>query len=455
MVKRWARTEKQSVRGSHGKLRSLVHTACVASLLLPASLLAVNGKSNHGKVAAPGPPPAKATIQPTQTIPVEPLGFAAPGQFYLGMRNVLASLDFLDETHLLFTFRVPGLLHRDPKSTNPSDERQIRAVVLQLPQGTVQAEAVWTVHDRKRYLWAIDDGQFLLRDRDTIQIGDATLQIKPFLHFPGDVEWMEMDPTNKYVVTESSEPPATASKQGDAAGPASAPAKPAPTLGDEAKPPAPQLDMVLRILRRDTGKVMLVTHVEDAVHLPLNDEGYAESIRGKANSWAINMNFFSGGSRILANVESECTPKLDFISAQVILATGCGGGGDPRLVAMTTGGQRLWEQPGSGSAIWPLLITSKDGSRLARETLLSNHSVNAMAPLGSEDLRGQDVQVLDTATGKQVLRAAASPVLDGGGNVAISPSGRKVAVLMAEGIALFDLPPAPAMPNQGSKPQPH
>lgn len=442
------RNEYRRTKGPVLTFRALACCGCVALLLLPPSLSALPGKSNHGKSAAPDPPPAKATLQPTQTIPVEPLGFAAPGQFYLGMRNALVSLDFLDDTHLLFTFRVPGLLHRDPKSPNPSDERQIRALVLQLPQGTVQAEAVWTVHDRQRYLWTIDDGQFLLRDRDNIQIGDATLQVKPFLHFPGDVLWIEMDPANKYVVAESSEPPATASKQGDDPGPR----KPAPTLGDDdEKQPTTQPDMVLRILRRDTGKVMLVSHVQSAVHLPINDEGYVEQIRGKANSWAINMNFFSGGSRILGTVESECAPKLDFLSSQVILATGCGGGGEPRLVALTTGGQRLWEQPGSGSAIWPLLVTSKDGTRIARETLLSNHSVNTMAPLGSDDLRGQDVQVLDTATGKQVLRAAASPILDGGGNVAISPSGRRVAVLMAEGIALFDLPPAPAIPEPAGK----
>ena len=58
--------------------------------------------------------PSKPTIPPTFSIPVEPLGFAVPGSIYLGQRNALASLDFLDENRLLFTFRVPGLIRREP-----------------------------------------------------------------------------------------------------------------------------------------------------------------------------------------------------------------------------------------------------------------------------------------------------------------------------------------------------
>ena len=60
--------------------------------------------------------PEKPSLAPAFSIPIEPLGFAAPGAIYLGARNALVSLDFLDEDRLLFTFRVPGLIHRDPKS---------------------------------------------------------------------------------------------------------------------------------------------------------------------------------------------------------------------------------------------------------------------------------------------------------------------------------------------------
>jgi hypothetical protein len=150
----------------------------------------------------------KPSQPPAFKIPVAPLGFSSPGAINLGQRNSVVSLDFLDEDRLLFSFRVPGLVHR---GTGEYEERQIRAVVLKLPTGTVEAEALWTVHDRQRYLWALNGGRFLLRDRNNLEMGEATLELKPFLRFPGPLLWLEMDPTQQFLVTNSREPVATSS----------------------------------------------------------------------------------------------------------------------------------------------------------------------------------------------------------------------------------------------------
>lgn len=413
--------------------------------------------SSHKKAAPPQPPPVRATLQPAFSIPIEPFGFSAPAPFYLGTRNSLVSLDFFDEDHILLTFRVPGLIHRDHQSADDSDsmERKIRAMVLHLPDGAVQSEAIWTLHDRRRYLWMLDDGQFLLRDREELKIGDASLQLKPFLRFPGPVLWVELDPNRKYFITGSSEPPTSASKAGDVPSPTTAAAAVTnDQAGDNPKPPSDP-DLVLRILRRDTGKVMLVSHVQSAVHIPINDDGYLETLRGDGKSWVINLAHFDGGSTPLGNIDSFCSPMLNFVSSREFLATTCESDGDPRVIAMTTGGKRLWENSGSGSMVWPQLIISADGSRIARETLMVSHGVNAFAPLETDDIKGQDVQVFDAATGKVVLRAQASPVFDIGGNVALSPSGRRAAIIMAEGLQIFDLPPAPPLPPDAPLPSKH
>jgi hypothetical protein len=127
------------------------------------------------------------------------------------------------------------------------------------------------------------------------------------------------------------------------------------------------------------------------------------------------------------------------------------------MVAMAIDGRKLWENLPTSSPVWPVMVTSADGSRLARESLAVNHSVNAFAPISIEDVKGQLVEVFDAATGKIVLAAPASPVFDAGGNVAISPSGRRVAVLIAGAIEVFELPAAPGIPpapEQAAKPGP-
>ncbi|MGA3046746.1 MAG: hypothetical protein ABSD67_08995 [Terracidiphilus sp.] len=399
--------------------------------------------------------PDKPSIPPAFTVSAEPLGFSPPGSIYLGERWSFVSLDFLDEDRLLFTFRVPGLIRRG--NGERGDVRQIRALVLALPQGTVEAEAVWQVHDRARYLWMLKDGHFLLRDQDGLQMGDASLHMKPFLHFPGPVLSLELDPKQQYLVTNSREPAQAAPKAGDVAGAADHPSDKDALQGtsttssmngfEEAQAPAGRSDMVLRILRRDSGQVMLVSRVANAVHLPLNSDGYLEGLRGNGERWMLNLDYFSGGSRLLGHVDSSCMPAYDFVSEREILVTACESSGAHRLMAMDTEGRHLWDVLSMGQGVWPLLISSPDGLRLVRETLAVKHSVDSFSPIETEDVKGQLVRVFDAATGKVTLAAPAVPALDGGGNVAISPSGRRVAVLNAGNIEVFELPPPAPMPE--------
>jgi hypothetical protein len=401
----------------------------------------------------PGELPEKPSQPPTFTVAVEALGFSAPGPLYLGQRASFVSLDFLDENRLLFTFRVPGLIRRE---AGENDAREIRAVVLALPAGTVEAEALWTVHDRARYLWMLNDGHFLLRDQENLELGDATLVLKPYLRFPGPLLWLEMDPLQKYLVTDSREPASAANKPGEVPTPETAQANidvDGQTSnghpGDQDLSPGIPVrdaDLAVRILRRDSGQVMLVSRSPSTVHLPINSDGYLESLRARGDTWLLNLNFFSGGSRILGQMDSSCSPLFDFLSQREVLVTTCSPTGAGKLVAMGTDGRRLWEAQTPEATIWPLVVRAPDGSRLAREALAVSHPVSAGASLSPEEIKGQLVEVLNAADGKVALETAASPDLDGGGNVAISPSGRRVAVLSSGGIQVFELPQPPTLP---------
>jgi hypothetical protein len=432
-------------RGGLGLRAGLALALCALS---PA--LAQHGGHGGGGLNASLPPlerdlPGRLLEKPSQppafTVPVQALGFSAPGPEYMGKQNSLASLDFLDENRLLFTFRVPGLIRRDAAESDAVYERQIRAVVLALPAGTVEAEALWTVHDRIRYLWMLKDGHFLLRDRNNLELGDATLELKPYLRFQGPLLYLEMDPEQQFLVTDSSEPKAKTEKP-------AIPDKAAASVAVGGKEPAAQPDLIVRILRRDSGQVMLVSRTNAAVHLPINADGYLERLRGKGNKWLLNQRYFDGGSAILGQVESIGSPGFDFISQREVLATTFPEPGQRKLVAMGTDGRRLWEYLTYRTTAWPLAVRSPDGSRLAWEALALNPSISSYSPsLGPEDVKGQLVEVLDAADGKVALDAPASPALDAGGNVAISPSGRRVAVLNDGQIQVFELPLAPPLPE--------
>jgi hypothetical protein len=394
-----------------------------------------------------------STLKPSQPpafqIAVEPLGFSAPGAAYLGQRISQVSLDFLDESRLLFTFRVPGLIRREAGSGEAgngeaSEERQIRALVLELPSGRVEAEALWTLHDRARYLWMLKDGSFLLRDGKDLKKGYATLELKPFLRFPGPLLWLDTDPMQQVLATGSQEP--VAQVRGEAAGRAEGGAR---TAG--------RADLVVRILRRDSGQVLLVSRSGTAAHLPINSDGYLESLRSRGIEWQLNLHAFTGAITPVGRLDSSCAPSYDFVSQRELVATACNAKGGHKLVAMASDGRRLWEAqlPVIDLLPLPLLVPSPDGARLICETLTVNRGVNASSPLTTEDVRGQSVEIFDAANGKVVLTVPVTPALDGGGNVAISPSGRRVAVLNGGFIQIFELPAPVALPDDSGNQSSH
>lgn len=403
----------------------------LAAVVLAWGLRAGGGEGGIERVRAlPDKFPGRPTLAPSWSIPAAPLGFAAPGPVYLGMRYAMASLDFLGEDHLLFTFHVPGLLVRNSSGEN---QHPIRAVVLSVSTGAVLAETNWTVHDRWRYVWPIDDEHFLLRNNDTVYEGNSALDLRPLLKFPGPLLSIGLSPGLKYMTANSIEPAGT-----------TAGAHPPDNVGSaeaSAQPP----DTVFRILLRATGKVLLVTRVRTPLNLPIGSEGYLSVLPGQDDDWMVVRNDFSGATQVLGTVKSDCQPALAFISEDEALATRCTESGDA-LTALTTAGTALWTDFDSGNTAWPLLVASRNGLRLARESLYVARPVSALAPIDSDDVKGQWVRVLDAATGALAFESPATPVFDAGGNVAISPSGRRVAVLNAGAIQIFELPVPPPLP---------
>ena len=374
----------------------------------------------------------------------------------------LVSLDFLDEDRILFTFRVSRLMQRDAGDNSDDKKQQIQALVLSLPSGKIDSRATWTVPDRSRYLWMLNDGHFLLRMADGLDEGDAELKMTPKLRLPGRLLWIEMDPQQQVMITNSLEPvnasqTATESKPDEQnsskqnSSEASSTATELPSATTDGQKPDGQSVLVARTEKLGTGEVMHESRVPwtgQTSDWPMNSDGYLEVSHDRADQWLLKLNSFSGGSRVLASIESTCSPTHNFISESELLLMRCDPDSGWTLRAMTTRGDSLWEARTAMNAMLPLLVTASNGLRVARETMLLKRSVDKYKRMvGAQDFQGQIVKVFNAADGKVVLESPLTPIFDGGGNVAISPSGQRVAILNAGAIEVFQLPAAPPVPG--------
>ena len=372
-------------------------------------------------------------------IPVVPLGYSAPNSFYLLSRLSSVSLDFIDKDHLLFTFRVPGLMARLPECLPGDEDQTIRAVVLELPEGKVITKTDWRMHDRSRYLWRLSDGRFLVRQRSTLFATDKSLELEQYIHSESPLESIQISPDRKFAVIE-----AQGKKQNR-----ETVASTVPTLGDA--PPPESKPVQLFVLRTDTRALIARSEMLNAIEIPMLGEGHVQSIAGKQNKWLVRYMPFQGGeTQTLLELDSACHPSEEPVSKDVTLVMTCPRSGNDHLItALSLDGKKLWEQRWESRYIWPTFQLTQDGSRFAYSSLQVAHPVGTMDPVDTENITHQMVGVFDTQTGQLRLVKDATPILSAGQNYALSSDGMRFAILREGAIEIFNLPPitAPVTPE--------
>lgn len=381
-----------------------------------------------GTVLAQRPPasPPPPGLKPAQRIPVGPLGYLPPSSFYLTYRMSSATVGFFDNDHLLFTFRVGGLLKRTPEDRSGDEDQEIRAVVLDARTGKVLKQTEWRMYDRAAYLWPYTEGRFLVRIRNSLYLTDQTLDLKPYLTFPDGLQEVEISPDRSLTVLETNEPEKQAA------------ATSVPTLGEE-----PVQPVRVMIVPSGSETAVAASDAGRALLLPLMGNGILNMMEGtKAASWVMQDVPFHGQPHIMAEMKSTCRPAAQPLSNRVVLMVGCyADGEDHAVVAISTDGRELWQDRWQNRYVWGWFDYAENGSRFVYESVEVSRPISAFDALYPEDVTAQLAGVYDTESGKLVLVRDASPVLTAGQNVALSPDGTRFAILRQGAVEVYDLPP--------------
>ena len=390
-------------------------------------------------LSAPGAWAGKNPVgpQPVTRLPIAGLGYRPQSSSTLTARIFTNSLDFIDQDHLLLTFRTKGLLKRMPDAQPGDDDQNIHAVVLEVSTGKALRASDWRMHDHGHYLWPLQNGTFLVRERDTLYMTDGSLELRPYLQPPARLQDIRPSPDGKIIVVQFDQERHSAQEHERLVAEAQV---------SGASPPREDVKVV--VMRSDTGEVLATTHANRPVNLPILPDGYLETLPGKADHWQLIFASFDGGKKIFGDVLSTCTPTTMSATVDMSLLVTCQPRTDDQLVqGIDRDGKIRWEFWWEASLIWPSIVSSRDGSRFVFNTLRATHSVSALDPIGDEDIKGQRLQVFDAAGGSLVLALNASPPTAWIQNFALSPDGKKLAILAADAVEIYDVPeprPAPA-----------
>jgi hypothetical protein len=379
---------------------------------------------------------------PSARIDTVPLDYHPLSSFYLLSRASASSLDFIDNQHLLFTFRATGLMKRMAECLPDDEDQSIRALVIHLPDGKIERSAEWRMHDRGRYLWALGNGKFMVRQRDSLEFTDASLELHPFLRSTSPLRLVKLSPDAQSVLVETDLEKHTADEHQRLAASAGADG----LFG-------PSEDVLLTILRISDRSVLMRARALSISDVPIISEGYIETLAGQGEHWMLRYRPFTGEPTVIANVASSCQPKEDPLNDQTTAVTLCvDKSADHVLQAISLQGKMLWTYRWDSHYIWPTTAASQSGRRIAFSTLRVSRPVSMYDPFDETEVQAQRVDVLDADTGQLELTQYATPALSGGQNYALSAEGDRFAVLRENAIEIYNLPPATPQSADAGKP---
>jgi hypothetical protein len=422
------------------------------SILALLSLLAVATRLDGFVIGPKGP---VASIR----IPLEPIGFLPPAARVLAAGGPLYTLNYVDDTHLLFTYYTRGLLPRLADATPDDNDGLVAGVLLELPSGHVVARTQWRMRDREQYLWPIGHGRFLLRIRSQLSLlnplgnlalGDAFKE-EQFGSFQRRIGYITTSPGGDLLMVETL-PPTKPKLIGGAASAAALaatqipPAKPTPDT--EPKKPEVQIYFFRLVLDKKPGQPERLERVPagvlaavNLILVPANAEGFLSINKESRGVYLFDFHTHDGKNSELSPYETTCAPHPFFVSRSEFIAFGCHGGDKPEIGGFNLKGEHPWIEVLAGDHLSPLIVAAPAAGRFAlSRTTVQGGFIDAQN-LIPQDLAAQEITVRQNHDGRMLLKVMADPVQRPPQNFDLSPDGLSLAVIRTGNIEIFRLPP--------------
>jgi hypothetical protein len=446
---------------------------------------------------------AKPSV-PVIFIPLEPLGFMGVQPRLLTGGATMLTVSFVDSTHVLFTYNARTLVSRRGEKAADDLDRNVAAVLLELPSGRVLARTEWHTRDRAQYLWPLSHGRFLLRIGteltllDPLHHGqeDDAFKQHAFLETHRRIGYISVSPGGDLLAVETI-PAAKAAPQPVVAAPAIAQAGPATQSTPDATPatgaapglkrrppPAPPVaapaaadptrgplgsqgtgpavsaedDEVdrqnpvqihfYRLLEVANGKKTAleaqsagIVYAPNLISVPVTAEGYLDVAREKTGAYDFDFRSHTGKHVELAAFDSSCTPHPFWISRSDFISFGCTTSADHKSMSyFTLRGEEPWISTFSEQFITPTLALAPEAGRFALGRTLINGALVDMDNLAPESFTAEDISVRRDFDGQALLRVQATPIQRTGQNFDLSADGLELAVIHDGNLEIYQLP---------------
>ena len=394
---------------------------------------------------------------PALRLPLEEMDFQPLPATVLNAGVAAMTLHYVDGTHLLLTFSRRRLMPRLADAQPGDFDRNVDALLLELPTGKVLARTSWRLRDADHYLWPLGDGEFLLRVRNRLttiaplkglQHGEAFRE-HAFVDSARAIGAVMVSPSGDLLTLETLDH-APGERQPSPGTRAYAAAQ-ASAAGDAAAGGAPAADPVqinfFRLAAKGDGDGVATERAgavvaRTMVLLPMDGSGLLTMTDQGRGHWAFDFHRHDGKVDELSPFDSSCRPTPLLVSRSEFIAFGCRGGQDRRSIGgFNLRGEEMWEQMFPESYTRPELSLPATGGRFALGRMVTGMpQPDSDIPLGAGEVSAEQVTVFQTESGRALLSLNLTPVLLAGSNFAMAPDGSALAVINNGAVEVYSLP---------------
>jgi hypothetical protein len=158
--------------------------------------------------------------------------------------------------------------------------------------------------------------------------------------------------------------------------------------------------------------------------------GFLDPLYSERNHWFFNFDEYSGKVDELAGFDTTCVPRATFVDHGEFVAFGCRGSADRQAMAgFNLKGDLMWQQNFADAHVAPTFAFAPMVGRFALGRVLVTSAMDEGEPVSPSVVSAQEVRVLQSYDGQQLLKINCSPVERAGGNFALSADGLQLAVV--------------------------
>ena len=342
-----------------------------------------------------------------------------------------ATLTYLDESTLLFTFVPHGLHRRVQVGIRSVPVRTVRGVLINTNSHTIQHVYEWEINGQGQYLWPAGNGRVLLHmNRQLLLLGP---DLKPIHSFPldGVFQWASVSPSGDHLVIGTIKERHTEALH---------------RLIVDHTGIEPEEDIEVRLFDRDFKLILSATRSTSDRPTILSDSGELRLHAVNGHRWQLEEERWDGSRQHLVTTISYCRPTISAQRSGYLFLSGCADFSGLRWYRML--------RP-DGHPVVKTRVASGEIEQAADTTASTTFAVRVVKTVkpmfpgtafNKIDLNSEEISVYRTGDGHQIFSTSTGDMPLMVQSFAMSPAGQQMTVIDGQALSFFAVADTSAQP---------